>query len=231
MFHQWTQAAVADSTSSTERQDPCRWMSSALYRPLTDSARAVIAGALAPDRARGVDLGQALGVANREALGTRVRVMDQPAEVAVSTTPDRHLEGIEGELAYGADGAVTTATMPTTTALTTTSTYDTLGRLTARTTTPGPRAASTLTYNRAGKRLTEASSIPGDPANGTATTAYDPLDRLSPTACPASRPWVPASMPSPTARPSPPTARRSPPHSTPPTGPPVAATAMTPTAV
>ena len=74
---------------------------------------------------------------------------------------------------------LTTATMPTTTALTTTSTYDALGRLLTRTTTPGPRAAHTGTYNRAGNRLTEGSTISGDPGNGTATTAYDPLDRLT----------------------------------------------------
>ena len=52
-------------------------------------------------------------------------------------------------------------------------------RLLTRTTTPGPRAAHTGTYNRAGNRLTEGSTISGDPGNGTATTAYDPLDRLT----------------------------------------------------
>jgi RHS repeat-associated protein len=43
----------------------------------------------------------------------------------------------------------------------------------------GTRATYTLTYNRAGNRLTEASTITGDPGNGTATTSYDPLDRLA----------------------------------------------------
>jgi len=41
VFQKWTQVAVASSTSSTERQSPWRLMSSALYRPLTDSARAL----------------------------------------------------------------------------------------------------------------------------------------------------------------------------------------------
>ena len=77
--------------------------------------------------------------------------------------------------------------MPTTTALTTTSGYDALGRLLARTTTPGPRAAYVETYNRAGNRLSEASTITGDPADGTAITGYDPLDRLTSYALPSLR--------------------------------------------
>jgi RHS repeat-associated protein len=47
-----------------------------------------------------------------------------------------------------------------------------------KTTTPGPRAAYTHTYNRAGNRLTETSTITGDPGIGTATTGYDPYDAL-----------------------------------------------------
>ena len=76
--------------------------------------------------------------------------------------------------AYGADGQVVTAVAPN--ANSTAFTYDPLGRL--LTTVTGTRASYTSTYNRAGGRLTEASTITGDPGNGTATTGYDPLDRL-----------------------------------------------------
>jgi RHS repeat-associated protein len=41
------------------------------------------------------------------------------------------------------------------------------------------RASYTYTYNRAGQRLSEASTITGDPTNGTATFAYDALARLT----------------------------------------------------
>ena len=51
---------------------------------------------------------------------------------------------------------------------TTTSTYDALARLLTKVT--GTRAAYAMTYNRAGTRLKESSTITGDPANGTATT-------------------------------------------------------------
>lgn len=86
---------------------------------------------------------------------------------------------------YGANGEPVTTEWPTTTALTTTSGYDALGRLTSRSTTPGPVAAYTFAYNRAGNRLTEASNITGDTSNGTATTGYDPLGRLSSYGLPA----------------------------------------------
>jgi len=49
----------------------------------------------------------------------------------------------------------------------------------SRTTAPGQRADATLAYNRAGNRLTEASTVTGDPSNGPATTGYDPLGRLT----------------------------------------------------
>jgi hypothetical protein len=40
LFHQYTQERVANSTSSTVRQGPCMVISSALYKPMTLSARA-----------------------------------------------------------------------------------------------------------------------------------------------------------------------------------------------
>jgi RHS repeat-associated protein len=70
---------------------------------------------------------------------------------------------------------VTTATAPN--GNSTANTYDAAGRLTARVT--GTRASYGYSYNRAGTRLTEASTITGDPGNGTATFAYDPLGRLT----------------------------------------------------
>jgi YD repeat-containing protein len=57
---------------------------------------------------------------------------------------------------------------------------------TPRTTAAGPvsRAALTRTSNRAGQVLTEASTISGDPTNGTTTYTYDPLERLTSAARP-----------------------------------------------
>ena len=76
---------------------------------------------------------------------------------------------------YGADGQPMSASAPNgnSSALT----YDAVGRLLTKVT--GSRASYTETYNRAGNRLTDASTITGDPANGTATLAYDPLGRLT----------------------------------------------------
>jgi RHS repeat-associated protein len=85
--------------------------------------------------------------------------------------------------AYGAQGAVATAAAPN--ANSTAFTYDPLGRLLTKVT--GTRAAYTQTFNRAGNRLSEASAITGDPGNGTATTGYDPLDRLTSYALPGIR--------------------------------------------
>lgn len=45
--------------------------------------------------------------------------------------------------------------------------------------TTGTRAAYAYTLNRAGQRRSEASTISGDPGNGTATFGYDPLGRLT----------------------------------------------------
>ena len=72
--------------------------------------------------------------------------------------------------AYGADGAPMTAAAPN--GNTTTYGYDTLGRLLTMTT--GARASYTYTLNRAGSRLSEASTISGDPGNGTATLTDRP---------------------------------------------------------
>ena len=80
---------------------------------------------------------------------------------------------------YGTSGQVTGSTHGN--GNTVTSTYDAAGRELIRTTKTGgtTRAAYTWTHNRAGLVLSEASTITGDPANGTIGYAYDPLGRLT----------------------------------------------------
>jgi RHS repeat-associated protein len=111
-----------------------------------------------------------------DASGSYTMTVDKAGRI---TSIDDPVHAANWTFGYGATGALAATGWPTTTALTTTSGYDPLGRLTSRTTTPGPRASYTETYNRAGHRLTEASTTTGDPANGTATTGYDPLGRLT----------------------------------------------------
>jgi RHS repeat-associated protein len=79
---------------------------------------------------------------------------------------------------YGTAGQVTAITQGN--GNTVASTYDTAGRELTRTTKTGSttRAAYTWTHNRAGLVLSEASTITGDPANGTLGYGYDPLGRL-----------------------------------------------------
>jgi len=98
----------------------------------------------------------------------RATVLDDPVDAANFTT------------AYRADGQPASVAAPN--GNTTAFAYDSLGHLTSKdTTATGPvnRALYDWTYNRAGQILTEASSISGDPSNGTRTTAYDPLGRLT----------------------------------------------------
>jgi RHS repeat-associated protein len=81
---------------------------------------------------------------------------------------------------YRADGQPAALAAPN--GNTTTWTYDQAGRPTgSATTAPGPvtRASYSYALNRAGQRLSETSTITGDPTNGTVTFAYDPLGRLT----------------------------------------------------
>ena len=81
---------------------------------------------------------------------------------------------------YRADGQPASIGVPN--GNTTAFAYDTMGHLLSKdTTAAGPvnRALYDWTYNRAGQVLSEASSITSDPSNGTRTTAYDPLGRLT----------------------------------------------------
>ena len=100
-----------------------------------------------------------------DAFGRAVTLAD-PVNSASSTT------------AYRADGQVATVIHPTTPSATTTvSSYDAAGRPTGNAT--GSAASHAYTLNRAGNRMTEAPTVNGDPANGSAAFAYDPLGRLT----------------------------------------------------
>ena len=81
---------------------------------------------------------------------------------------------------YRADGQQATLAAPN--GNTTAWTYDTSGRPTGMATTGAGsvnRASYTYTLNRAGQRLSELSTITGDPTNGTVSFAYDALGRLT----------------------------------------------------
>jgi RHS repeat-associated protein len=81
---------------------------------------------------------------------------------------------------YRADGQLASAGAPN--GNSTAFGYDDAGAPTSKTTTGtggAARAAYTWTRNQAGQILSEASTISGDPANGTATFAYDLLGRLT----------------------------------------------------
>ncbi len=80
---------------------------------------------------------------------------------------------------YGTAGQVLAGTQGN--ANTLAQTFDAAGHLLTRTTKTGStsRAAYTYAYNRAGQILSEASTITGDPANGTVAYAYDPLGQLT----------------------------------------------------
>ena len=81
---------------------------------------------------------------------------------------------------YRADGRPASLAAPN--GNTTAWTYDEAGRPTGSATTaagPVTRASYAYTLNRAGQRLSESSSITGDPTNGTANFTYDALGRLT----------------------------------------------------
>ena len=80
---------------------------------------------------------------------------------------------------YWADGQLASATQGNGNTLT--QTFDAAGHLLDRETKTGgtSRAHYVYTYNRAGQILSEASTITGDPANGTVAYGYDPLGQLT----------------------------------------------------
>jgi len=107
--------------------------------------------------------------------GSYTATLDRSDRATATTTP------ATGSWAwtYGATGQVTGITQGNGNTLT--SVFDATGRELTRTTRTGTtdRAAYTWVYNRAGLVLSEASTITGDPSNGTIAYAYDPLGRLT----------------------------------------------------
>jgi RHS repeat-associated protein len=90
------------------------------------------------------------------------------------------IHGASWTTTYRADGQPLSLAAPN--GNTTAFGYDNAGKPASRTTTaagPVTRAAYTLSSNRAGQILSEASTITGDPTNGTTTYTYDPLARLT----------------------------------------------------
>jgi hypothetical protein len=68
-----------------------------LVRPDDGLSEGVVLGVPAgPDRGDGARLGQALGVADRQVLAPSVGVMHEAVEVPA--VPDRHLQGVEGQI-------------------------------------------------------------------------------------------------------------------------------------
>ncbi len=118
-----------------------------------------------------------------DASGTSTFAVDRFGRETSATLP---LSASAFTTAYRADGSPSTRTQPN--ANTTTHGYDTIGRLLTKVTTGSggtpTRASLTYTYNRAGVRLSEASTVTGDPANGTASFAYDAIGRLTSYASP-----------------------------------------------
>ncbi len=108
----------------------------------------------------------------RRALsGNRFRATLDAFDRQVSLTDPIH--GTAFTWTYRADGQPATMSAPN--GNTTTYGYDDAGAATSKTTTGTggtARAAYSWTRNQAGQLLSEASTISGDPANGTVTYAY-----------------------------------------------------------
>jgi len=113
-----------------------------------------------------------------DAAGPSTFALDKFGRETSATLP---LSGSAFLTTYRADGELSTRTDPN--ANVTSNGYDTIGRLLTKVTTGSggtpTRASLTFTYNRAGLRLSEASTVSGDPANGTATFTSDALGRLT----------------------------------------------------
>jgi RHS repeat-associated protein len=91
-----------------------------------------------------------------------------------------HGAGSPWTTTYRADGQPASLAAPN--GNTTAYAYNPAGLAIGMTTTaagPVTRASYAYTLNRAGQRLTETSTISGDPSNGTVTFGYDPLGRLA----------------------------------------------------
>jgi len=113
-----------------------------------------------------------------DAAGSSTFALDKVGRETSATLP---LSGSAFVTTYRADGQVSTRTDPNSNV--TTDGYDTIGRLLTKVTTGSggtpTRASLTYTYNRAGLRLSEASTVTGDPANGTSGLSSDAPGRLT----------------------------------------------------
>src|SRR5204863_3209424 len=79
VLNQSTHSNVANSTASRCRQGPRRRMTSVLNKPMTDSASGLsYESPRLPTDGADPSLGQPVGVAHGEVLGTAITAMDQP---------------------------------------------------------------------------------------------------------------------------------------------------------
>lgn len=110
--------------------------------------------------------------------GSNTFALDKFGRQTTATTP---VSGTAFGVAYRADGQPSSSSDPNGNSATLT--YDDAGRMLTKVTTGAggspTRASYSYANNRAGMRLSEASTISGDPANGTASFGYDALGRLT----------------------------------------------------
>jgi RHS repeat-associated protein len=140
-----------------------------LNRPLTVS--------VSDDPGAGTTYSYGLATAGwTDPTGTYTATLDAFGREVSLTDP---IHGAAWGTAYRADGQRQTLAEPD--GNTSTWAFDTAGRPTGSATTAGQttRASYVYTLNRAGQRLSESSTITGDPTNGTVNFTYDPLGRIT----------------------------------------------------
>ena len=91
---------MAHSTCSMLRHGPFRWIKFGLELTVEALGQSiVVAVAATSDGGNDVGVAEPLGVADAEVLDSAVAVMDDLTEIAVLTLVNRHLEGVDGEVA------------------------------------------------------------------------------------------------------------------------------------
>ena len=131
----------------------------------------------------GTGTGWANQITRNDASGEYVFGIDTSGRQSSLTdmTTVSHPSGNPFSWTYDASGGLVNQTDPT--GNKTTYSHDKLNRLTSQSTTACPSGCATYTYtygyNAAGNKIASTSTIPGDPALGTATYAYDELSRLT----------------------------------------------------
>jgi hypothetical protein len=94
LLNQSTHSSVANSTASMFRQGPRRRITSVLYNPMIDSARALsYESPVLPNRGLDPAFGQSLAIADRQILGSPIVVVHQPVKIRAGV--QRLLERIE----------------------------------------------------------------------------------------------------------------------------------------